>query len=109
MKRFRDFMLDWYIAIFMSIGLLGSAALVIANPVETPQATQPGIVVCDIPIEQVIREGKYMVAKEVTGKLTVTIDGKTYTGTLTFPDTKVRRTGVGRMEVDACQAKGKLR
>jgi hypothetical protein len=83
------------------------SAVTWAGNVEAPP--QPGVVICDIPIEQVVREGKFMVAKEVTGKLTVTIDGHTYTGTLTFPDTKVRRTGVGRMEVDACQAKGKLR
>jgi hypothetical protein len=73
------------------------------------QAKAPGVIICDIPPELVLREGRFMVAKEVTGKVTISIDGVTYTGTLTFPDTKVRRTGVGQMTVDACQAKGEVR
>jgi uncharacterized protein YdeI (BOF family) len=93
---------------FYALCVLGVSAMVCAAG-DQAAIPQPGTIVCDIPIEQVVREGKYMVAKEVTGKITVTIDGHIYTGTLTFPDTKVRRTGVGRMEVDACQAKGKLR
>lgn len=67
-----------------------------------------GTVVCEVPPELVVREGKYMVAKEVTAKLTVTINGKAYVGTLTFPDVKVRRTGAGRMTVDACVAHGSV-
>jgi hypothetical protein len=73
------------------------------------QAKAPGTIVCDIPPELVLREGRFMVAKEVTGKVIVTVNGAIYTGTLTFPDTKVRRTGVGKMTVDACQAKGEVR
>jgi uncharacterized protein YdeI (BOF family) len=99
-----------WLGFFAGVALWVVTTCVICANVEVAlPALQPGTIVCDVPIEQVVREGKYMVAKEVTGKVTVTIDGHTYAGTLTFPDTKVRRTGVGRMEVDACQAKGKIR
>jgi hypothetical protein len=78
-----------------------------------PASGQPartgGTITVVIPPEPVLREGVFMVAKEVTGTVTIRIDGRTYTGTLTFPDTKVRRTGVGRMMVDSCTATGEIK
>lgn len=78
-------------------------------PVSGQPARTGGTITVVIPPEPVHREGKFMVAKEVTGEVTIVIDGRTYTGTLTFPDTKVRRTGVGRMMVDSCTATGNIR
>ena len=68
-----------------------------------------GTITVVVPPEPVKREGGLMVAKEVTGAVTIVIDGKTYTGTLTFPDTKVRRKGIGEMLVDQCTATGVIK
>lgn len=91
--------------LYATMFLLGIALVGVECAV--PEAAQPsGTIICNIPPEPVVREGIYMVAKEVTGVVTIKVGGKTYTGTLTFPDTKVRRTGVGTMLVDACVATG---
>lgn len=68
-----------------------------------------GTIVVTVPPELVAREGLFMVAKEVTGDVVIEIGGKKYVGKLTFPDTKVRRTGVGQMVVDQCVASGTVR
>jgi len=78
-------------------------------PVHGQPARTGGTITVIIPPEPVHREGQFMVAKEVTGAVTIIIDGRTFTGTLTFPDTKVRRTGVGRMMVDSCTATGEIK
>ncbi len=83
-----------------------SAALWCAEASIPKPVTVTGTIVCVVPPEDVRREGTVMVAKEVTGSVTIKIAGRTYTGTLTFPDTKVRRKGVGYMVVDQCVASG---
>lgn len=80
--------------------------LISVFPTEAQRIRDGGTITVVVPPEPVHREGIYMVAKEVTGKVTIVIGGKTYTGTLTFPDTKVRRTGPGKMMVDQCTASG---
>lgn len=75
-----------------------------------PQAPVPaGNIICHIPPEPVVRNGANWTAKEITGTVTIQVAGKTYTGTLTFPDTTVRRTGIGTMRVDACVATGTVK
>lgn len=68
-----------------------------------------GTIIVVVPPEPVHRENGLMVAKEVTGQVNITIEGRKYTGTLTFPDTKVRRTGIGTMMVDQCTATGVIK
>lgn len=82
------------------------AVFCLTIPTEAQRVRDGGTITVVVPPEPVHREGLYMVAKEVTGKVTIVIGGRTYTGTLTFPDTKVRRTGLGRMMVDQCVASG---
>ncbi len=91
------------------VGLLVFAFGLFGEGVDTLPVSAPGTIVIDIPREQVKREGRFMVAKAVTGKGTIKVDGKVYVGTVTFPDTKVRRTNVGEMFVDACQATGTVK
>ena len=83
-----------------------SASLAVVETAMPAAPSASGTIVCDIPPEPVVRSGAHWIAKEVTGKVTVKIAGKVYTGTLTFPDTNVFRTGIGTMQVDACQATG---
>lgn len=75
-----------------------------ANHVEPPNA-----VVCEFPARSTVREDGAIIAKEMTGKLTVIIGGRTYTGTLTIPDSVVTRTGISSAKTAACVAKGTLR
>jgi hypothetical protein len=91
-----------------AIMFLLSASLAGINTV-TSQAPISGTIVCSIPPEPVLRNGPNWVAKQVTGTVTVKIGANTYTGTLTFPDVTVRRTGIGSMQVDACVATGFLK
>ena len=88
---------------------LSIALLVLDLNAEAPTPAPSGTIVCNIPPEPVVRSGAHWVAKEVTGTVTIKVAGKTYTGTLTFPDTNVFRTGVGTMQVDACTARGDVK
>jgi len=91
------------------VGLLIFSFGIFAEAVPAPPVSVPGTIVIEVPKEQVKREGRFMVAKEVTGKVTIKVNGKVYTGYVTFPDTKVRRTNVGEMFVDACTATGQVK
>lgn len=94
------------VAVIYGIAIAVFISLCLTIPTEAQRIRDGGTISVVVPPEPVHREGIYMVAKEVTGKVTIVIGGKTYTGTLTFPDTKVRRTGPGRMMVDQCVASG---
>ncbi len=93
---------------FLSIIILLSVAAITLYA--TQPAEQVGIVTIECPPEPVKREGMYMVAKQI--KATIKVDfgnGNVYSGTVVFPDCKVRRTGVGTMLVDAVTAKGTVK
>jgi hypothetical protein len=95
-----------YLILVASFAFLVCGAVADTTTKESPVV---GTVVYEIPARSTIREDSSMVAKEVTGKLTVVINGHTYVGTLTIPDTKVTRTGVSSAKTSACVAKGTLR
>ncbi len=93
-----------------TIGRILSAIILISVGMITFAMAQPnqpvGIVTIICPPEPVKREGKFMVAKEITATIKIEFGNCTYNGTVVFPDATVRRTGVGTMLVDSVTAKG---